>query len=64
MLGKGIFMASAGIFSGLVAAHKVSEEIAGLAVWLDPLANTMAAFGVCAICYWALRYRRRNPSRA
>ena len=65
MIGKGIMMASAAIVSALVAAHKVSAEVAGLADWFPPIADALAAIAVCGLCLWALRRpRNNNPSRA
>lgn len=64
MLSKGIFMSGAGITSALIAAHQVSAEVAGLASWFPPIADALAAVAVCAVCLWALRRPRKNPSRA
>ncbi|MBM3515444.1 MAG: hypothetical protein FJX59_17285 [Alphaproteobacteria bacterium] len=64
MSGKGIMTAAAGIVSTLVAAHKVSAEVASLANWLPPIADAMAAIAVCGLCLWALRRPRTDPSRA
>ncbi len=50
MIGKGIMMAGAGIVSALVAAHKVSAEVAGLADWFPPIADALAAIAVCGLC--------------